>query len=391
LFALRDLAAPLCLGWAAAFAFTALSIRIAKRTGIVSHPNARTSHEGAVPRIGGIGIVIPYLLAIVILLIGMAVLGKNTGPDSPFWALRVINPGFLWASLLGGAGAFAFGLWDDMKGMNPVVKLFMQIVIAVIPVCFGLGVANFSRPGLGIIGLSGWSAGVLGFCWVLFWMNAYNFMDGINGIAGRFGEIVGLSFFLVAIVGAGAGDRMLLALLVGACAGFLKWNAPNAKTFMGDCGSQFLGFIFALWTLHLPEETMRIWILAPPQGAPPRPELAVPFLALVLIMLPFAWDVVWTLIRRARRGENLFQAHRSHLYQRLLATGLTHEQTLAVCEWTFRVCALAGLVLAGGVRYPALRAPAIQWGCVIAAAGTMIIYSLYVIQKERISQAKSGE
>jgi len=218
-----------------------------------------------------------------------------------------------------------------------------------------------------------WAGTIL---WMLFWMNACNFMDGINGIAGRFGEIVFLSMMVI-VAGKWPGQTVLLGALVGCCAGFLRWNHPHAVTFMGDCGSQWMGYVVGLWSLLLVNQSRYQW--TDTQTGRSLADPACPMIAMIVLTLPFSWDVIYTLIRRALRGENLLKAHRSHLYQRLLVTGLSHAEVLAVCEKTFYLCALCAIAIA---RFTTPRDVEIRWIAIAIAFAGMAAYTMYVLRRE---------
>ncbi len=351
----------LAAGWGSGLLLTRVSIGIARRCGVVARPNHRTSHEGIIPRIGGIGIAVPVLL-------GFAAAWAVAGGGEAWTKATGAPAGFLWAVILGGAGAFGVGLWDDLRTLPAGGKLGLQVILAAVPPLLGVRLGEINLPGFAACPLPVWAGSAAAFVWVLFWMNAYNFMDGINGIAGRFGEIVALSL-LVMTVGVFPLQAVLLAFAVGVLFGFLAWNLPEARTFMGDCGSLFLGYLFSVWTLQLGD------------GLPAKGS----FLAMGVLTLPFSWDVLYTLIRRTVRGENLLQAHRSHLYQRLMSTGLNHLETLSVCEKTFYACGLSAVFLVmvfgstGDVR---------GWICLGAAVLAMALYTLYVRGRERRARGR---
>ena len=378
---LIQLAVGAFLGWISAYYITKFSIGYAKRFGVVARPNKRTFHEGAIPRIGGVGVAIPYLSAIALLLL-VQKLGfsesLNKTIESILGKSFKLQSGFLLASLLGGVGAFIMGLWDDVKTLHAIPKLILQLVIAGIPIIFGVRLAHISLPGIGWWEIHPLIGCLLGFGWIMFWMNAYNFMDGINGIAGRFGEVVTFSLLVITSFHIWPLERVLLSFLFGVCYGFLAWNIPTAKTFMGDCGSQFLGFIFAVWTLYLPHASMELWSNF--HTGAPKPQAGYPFWSMLVLMLPFFWDVIYTLCRRALNGENLMKAHRSHLYQRLTATYSSHAVSLSRIEKYFILCAIPAMVMTVFIDSDHLIG---QWGSLAFAFGVMIIYTLDVKRKEK--------
>jgi len=374
------------LGWFLSRHLTRFSISLAHRLDIVARPNDRTSHEGAIPRIGGVGIAVPCLLvwAAMGLLRFFGPHGASGGEAAAAvgsLASFAPEPRLLWALLVGGCGAFALGLWDDARALPPVVKLVGQVVIAAVPWMFGLGIVHASLPGVGWWPLPPIAAGLLGLVWVLFWMNAFNFMDGINGLAGRFGEILGFSMVVLAF-GVTRSDPLMIALFAGCCTGFLGWNAPEARTFMGDCGSLFVGYVTAVWMLYLPDATQTFWINT--QTGKSVPERAYPFPAMLVLSLPFTWDVIYTLIRRLTRGENLLQAHRSHLYQRLLKTGRNHTEVLGRCMIDFYICALCAVVYA---RFSSPRDVILRWAMIVIPVAALLTYSIQVLRREQKASA----
>ena len=166
--------------------------------------------------------------------------------------------------------------------------------------------------------------GVFSFLVILWFINLYNFMDGIDGLAGGTGMI---GFACLGLLGAQSdawGFAAVCAAISAACAGFLLSNFAPARIFMGDVGSAFLGFTFAALS-----------VLAAQQN----PRLAV---AGILLLWPFIFDTIGTFLRRLRRRENVFAAHRSHLYQRLVIAGYSHRTVTLL----YSGLALVGLVLA---------------------------------------------
>ena len=278
---------------AAAAALTPAMIRL----GVADVPNARSSHAAPTPRAGGVAVVAALLL-------GLALAGAA-------------EPAFV-AALL---ALLALGFWDDVRGAAPWPKLAAQAAIAA-------GYAWAAMPG--------W-AGVLLALWLLFFVNAFNFMDGANGIAGLTAAVAAGALAL-----AGAPPLALAALcLLGAVVGFLPFNFPRARIFLGDAGSLPLGF--ALAALAAQAE-------GPPWLAP-------------ALLFTFVFDVALTLVRRALRGDRLTQAHRDHLYQLLLRMGWPHARVSllyaaagvlnALAALSGSALALAALLL-GHAAYAAL-------------------------------------
>jgi len=288
----------------------------ARRFGFLARPVERSSHSAPTPQLGGVGICLA-LLAMLVFFPGALGLGPTVGGSSaslPFHSVR-------WAVTLLLAAGMALGLVDDVRHLGALKKLAGLALLAAVPLLFGLSLADAQAPGLGGEALGPWVGGALALAWALFFINAYNFMDGVNGQSGVFAlNALAWWFVLAAVDGRdpaqsqefARGMQMLYLALAGAVAGFLPWNFPRAATFMGDSGSLPLGAVLAT--------------LAVAGGA----RSLDAFVAYCLPLSVFVYDVLYTLVRRVRRRENLFTAHRSHLYQRLLiATGWSHARLLA--------------------------------------------------------------
>jgi Fuc2NAc and GlcNAc transferase len=241
-------------------------------------PNDRSSHTKPTPRGGGLGFVIAFGIV-------SAVLPFVSFADNPLlepaYALQV------WAVLLPLA---VIGVLDDQRDIPAGVRYLVQLLAASIAVfCFGV----FPQPWLTPLGLMGVIvATALTIIGVTAMINFYNFMDGLDGLVAGV-TAVQLGF--------------LLLLLVVALMGFLCWNWSPAKIFMGDVGSTVLGAVVAIALLNHSGDVIQNW-------------------AFLAITLPLIGDAVYTLTRRALRRENIFKAHRTHIYQRLNQAGWSHAQ-----------------------------------------------------------------
>jgi Fuc2NAc and GlcNAc transferase len=244
-------------------------------------------------------------------------------------------------------GIAVLGLIDDFRQLPALVRLIVQATLAA-GVVAAVGPAPL--PGLSA---DSWWASLLTVAWIGTLTNAYNFMDGIDGIAGAQALVGGIGWTAVGLL-AGVPDVAALGLMLAAAScGFLLHNWHPAKVFMGDAGSGFFGFLFAA----LP--------LLPPSGHVPMLWCAV------LLMWPFLFDFGFTLLRRARRGENVLSPHRSHIYQRLVLTGRSHSHVALV----YAALALLGAVAAVSVAASQPVAPLV-WGVVITIAGAFLWWSL---------------
>jgi glycosyltransferase WbpL len=331
----------IALGAAAAavsFAAAELMRRTSHRLGFTDAPNERSSHKAPTPRAGGVG------FAVAVPAIGAVALSAGDGAvDMP------------WRTLLVASAALAIvGLADDRRGLPAGLRLVAQIAAATAVAAGGGALREIAVPGLFTVAL-GPMAIPATVVWLVALTNIYNFMDGIDGLAAT-QAIVGAGS--IAVIAACLGHARLAAALLVLCGGvlgFLLLNVPPARVFMGDVGSTFLGFTMAGWSVlgtHL---------------TPP-----VPFAAWVAVLSPFLFDSATTLIRRLWRGERIYQAHRTHMYQRLVARGWTHGRTTLLygsCAAVSSAFAIAACCTAGGggpilwtlAFLPPLVIPAVVW------------------------------
>ena len=256
----------------------------------MDHPNARSLHETPTPRVGGLGI-----------MAGVAV-------ASLWLADAALLPVILGAFALAGVS-----LIDDVRGL-PVRVRFLAHFVAASGCLFALG-------------LSGWAllAGTLAVVWMT---NLYNFMDGSDGLAGGMAAIGFGTLALAAWLGDAPGLAAFCAVIAASALAFLRFNFPPARVFMGDAGSIPLGFLAA--TLGILGAWQNVW----------------PWLFPLLVFSPFIVDASVTLARRALRGEKIWQAHRSHYYQRVVLLGATHRRlALAACALMLVMVLLAFVLL----------------------------------------------
>ncbi len=273
------------------------------RVGVLDHPGARSSHARPTPKGGGVGIVAATLVML------LAVGGRGLLPLG-----------------LAGLGIAAVSWLDDLRNFPFLVKLAAQFAAALLATAGGLLVSAPSLPFFGTVPL-GWLGWPLTVLWLVGATNAVNFMDGLNGLAAG---VVGLAALVVACYAARQGATQpslsCLALTAG-IVGFLPFNYPRARIFMGDVGSQFCGFMLAGLGL-----------------AASRASPAVPVLLVPLLLAGLLFDVVFTLLRRSLAGDRLTEAHRSHLYQVAHRAGLA-AWLITLVEWTFVGCGLAAVTL----------------------------------------------
>ena len=278
------------------------------RARIMDVPNQRSSHARPVPNGGGVAIVATFFIGYA----ALYVLG-NTGLTEAHMA------GFALAAL----GIAAVSFFDDLGRIRTfALKLVVQVLAACILVAFGIVFRTWSLPWVGAIELGAWGY-PLTVLWVVALTNIVNFMDGLDGLAGGACAIAALFLGFVTSIEGSAFVYLFCTVIAAATLGFLAFNFPRARIFMGDVGSQFLGFVFAA-----------LAVIAAEHDASRTSFLVVP-----LLFFHFIFDTAFTMARRALRGEDITQAHRSHLYQLLNQCGWSHAQVSAL---HFAMTALQG-------------------------------------------------
>jgi len=298
-----------------AFVLSYLSVaairRWALRRNLLDIPNERSSHVVPTPRGGGLAIA-----AIVLIGFGIARL----------WAEDLALSSFL-GYMLGALVVAAISAVDDLCGVSAPARLLVHLFAAAIFVAFAGFVSRIYLPFLGELEW-GWLGVPITLLWMVGLTNAYNFMDGIDGIAAGQAIVAGSLWIVVALALGASALATLGVLIVGASWGFLLHNTPPARIFMGDVGSTVLGYTFAA----LP-------VLAFLQTGDSRL-----FLVGILCVAPFVFDPTVTMVRRAIQRENILQAHRSHLYQRLVRRGHSHGQVSLLYTALALFSGLLGLV-----------------------------------------------
>ncbi len=320
----------------------------AERRALFDHPNDRSLHTTPVPRLGGVGVAVGAWAAVAALLaVG------DLGSELRLW---------LYASV----PVMGLGLVDDVKPLRAGLRFVIQIGVSA-AFCFLVGVPTEIAIAEGAVVVLPYGVALaLSVIWIVGVLNIFNFMDGMDGLAG----VQSVSVSLALAVGAelhGRHDLAAVAAVIAASSsGFLVHNAPPAKIFMGDAGSTFLGFTFAAFAL------------LGARGSDP-----VPFFVVPLGLSPFLLDGTFTIFRRLSKGEAIWRAHRSHLYQRAVATGLSHHDVL--------VPYVAWMGVAGATSIAAARASMTSTAALIGAVllGLVAVWR-WVLRCERVKREVPG-
>ena len=329
------------------FAMTPPVKRFAERIGAVDQPSERRINKVPIPRMGGLAIFLGFVLTALL-----------------FVPLSTQVTGIL----LGAVIIAVMGAVDDIVSLNAWIKLLGQIVAAVVVIRCGLVFDAISNPNP----LSptttieiGWLSVPLTVLWIVACTNAVNLIDGLDGLAVGVSAISSLTMLVVSLIVSEPTVSLLLAALTGACLGFIPYNRNPAKIFMGDVGSQLLGFVLStvsilgLFKLHA--------IIT----------FVVPFLALAL---PLA-DTTFAFFRRILHGQSPFHPDRGHLHHRLLDMGMSQKQAVALMYGISAILGLSAVLMTG-------KSPVLRIGCLILAFGISITVWLYVMPRKGSYQGK---
>ena len=275
-----------------AFLLTPLMRNLALKTGILDHPDQRKTHKQAMPLLGGFAIYLAFWITA-----GVVLFFSQGG--GRFW-------GLFWGSTL----ILLLGLYDDIKGVSFRIKFAGQFLAALILLAYNIKIEFITYPFDGNIIFLGIFVVPLTLLWVVGVTNAVNLIDGVDGLAAGVSVIAAVVMFAYT-----GGDFPLLAILclilAGASLGFLPFNFPPARLFLGDTGSLFLGFMLAGFSI---------------MGATKQVALTTLIIPVLILGLPIT-DTFYVMWRRFKNGRSIFQADRSHIHHKLLALGLTPRQT----------------------------------------------------------------
>lgn len=308
-----DIAIAFILAFIVTFMATPYTIKIANKVGAVDVPkDKRRMHKKTMPKLGGPAVILGFLVSVIYLLIVMSI-EKNINLFSiEQYGVKLIGV------LLGIIVISIVGIVDDIKTIRPITKLIGQTLAATVIVMFGIKIYNLDIPFLYMIGLDDAIANILTVIWIVGVTNAINLIDGLDGLSSGISLISCLSLVMIfALNGSPLIAIVLTVALVGALAGFLPFNFAPAKTFIGDTGSNFLGFILAVVSIL---------------GVAKTYTAAVIILPVIVLGLPIS-DIVFAIIRRLIRGKSLkavFKADKGHLHHKLVAKGFSQKQAVLI-------------------------------------------------------------
>lgn len=282
---------------------TPLAIKIAPKIGGIDIPkDNRRVHTKPVPRVGGIAIYAGVVAAVLLFM-----------PHS----MKIIG------ILIGGTIIFVLGLIDDLKALPAVVKLLGQIAAASVVFGFGiriefLSIFSFDKFDMNVI-----VAYICTLIWFIAITNTINLIDGMDGLAAGVVAIGSCCIAYVAYIHGTYHQVLPMMAVAGACLGFLPWNFYPAKTFMGDCGSQFLGFMIGAFSIL---------------GLVKSATVVALFIPLVVLGLPL-FDTGYAIIRRLIRKQSIMEADKEHIHHSFLKSGMGQRRSV-ICM--YGICAIMG-------------------------------------------------
>ena len=278
---------------------TPILIKLGIKFGFVDQVNQRKIHRGVIPRIGGIGISLGTLLPIFLLFY------VHSG-------VKIATTDNIFLFVAGGLGISLVGLFDDIKGINAKVKFLFQIAIAVMATMHGALITALPMPwGRLELGFFGY---ILTVFWIIGIINAFNLIDGMDGLSSGITLFASLTIAMLAIVNGYLPTALVALALAGAVTGFLIYNFNPAKIFMGDSGSMFIGYILAVLSLKSQSKAHAVV------------SILVPIIAMGLPIL----DTTLAFMRRLLRHQSIFSADKQHIHHFLLSLGFNQRKTVLI-------------------------------------------------------------
>lgn len=328
---------------------TPFVISMCKKHGLVDVPkDSRRVHSKPMPRCGGIAIFASSMIGLLVYYL----LTK----DIPSIALNTQFLGYLLGAIL----IFAMGIIDDIFTLRAKYKFIFELASIIVVYLFGIRLENIGSLNLGFMSFP------LTFLWIITVQNAMNLIDGLDGLAAGITSISALSFLMLFISTSTSLEAIIItAVIVGAGVGFLPYNFNPAKTFMGDCSSNFLGFTMATVT-----------ILGFSRGY-----TSVEYLAPVLILGVPIFDTIFAMVRRAVKRKPLFAPDGGHVHHRLIKAGFTQRQAVLILYTiTSTLCIIAVSLITMDI-----------WKLVLLIAMSTIFITLWLASMIKSRDAKGDE
>ena len=323
-----DIAIAFLLAFIVAFMATPWSIKLANKIGAVDIPkDERRMHQNKMPKLGGVAVIAGFLISIIYLLFVVTIEGSVNVFGQENYIKKLIG------ILLGIIVITITGILDDIKTLKPYQKLFGQVLAAVIVIAFGLQIDAINISKLPQIGFNRGLSIFITLIWIVGITNAINLMDGLDGLSSGISLISCISLLIIFALNNSPMIAILtISSLIGALVGFLPFNFAPAKTFIGDTGSNFLGFMLSVISILGVAKTYTIAVIV------------LPMLVLGLPIL----DVVWAIIRRIIKGKSIkaiFRADNEHVHHKLVKRGFTQKQAVLILYGASAIFGMFAIIL----------------------------------------------
>ncbi|MCK5674100.1 MAG: undecaprenyl/decaprenyl-phosphate alpha-N-acetylglucosaminyl 1-phosphate transferase [Spirochaetales bacterium] len=266
----------------------------------------RKIHEGEIPRIGGIGISISFFISVFTIPFFFKLISSDLVASRPIV--------LFWSLLFGSIIVNLVGLLDDFTNLRPLYKLIGQIAATLVIIFSGHYFSSFYIPFFNITLESNFLGQAITFIWIIGITNAVNLIDGMDGFSSSITAVISLIMGITALVCGNYLQALALFILFGSISGFLIFNFPPAKIFMGDSGSLFIGFILACMPLYSTNGELSSYALI----------LGISFLIIPIL------DTFAAIIRRKIRGVPFHSPDMDHLHHKLLALNLSERQIILI-------------------------------------------------------------
>ena len=308
-----NIAIAFLLAFIVSFVATPYTIRIANKIGAVDVPkDQRRMHTKAMPKFGGPAVILGVLVSMIYLIAVMTIEGSLDLFSTQQYGKKLLG------LILGIVAIGITGVLDDTKTLKWWQQLFGQVIAAIIVVSFGIRIEHLDIPFLYRVGLNGMFSTIVTVVWIVGVTNAINLIDGLDGLSSGISLISCMSLLIIFLMN---NSPMIATVLVtalsGALVGFLPFNFSPAKTFIGDTGSNFLGFMLAVVSIL---------------GVAKTYTAAVIVLPVIVLGLPI-FDVLFAIIRRIVKGKSIkavFKPVKGHLHHKLVAKGFTQKQAVLI-------------------------------------------------------------
>ena len=308
-----NIAISFLLAFIVSFMVTPYSIKIAEKIGAIDIPkDDRRMRKKSIPKLGGLAVITGFAISLIYLISVMNIEGSIHLFDENLYFKKLIGVG------LGVIIITITGVIDDTKTLKPLQKLFGQVLAAIVAVSFGIRISAEDIPFIQNTELANELSMVVTVIWIIGITNAINLIDGLDGLSSGIALISCISLLIIFALNYSPMIAILMITsLIGALVGFLPFNFSPAKTFIGDTGSNFLGYILSIVSILGVAKTYTAVVIALP---------------MLVLGLPI-FDVVWAIIRRVIKGKSIkaiFKADKGHLHHRLIARGFSQKQAVLV-------------------------------------------------------------